>query len=116
MQQEQILENLHGLIEKLLVAGQGSKIKAKRLELIDLLIGEHIDPSAINAKQEEIQALQRQMKARVIEHLLEEAGIFTPQQRKKFFSLLRERIQESDGPRPRWMPRTRVKPSAGELH
>ena len=96
------------------VAEQGGRIKSKQLELIDLLSGEHIDRSAINTKQEEIQVLQRQMKVKVIDHLIEESKMFTPEQRQKFFSLLRERIEKSDGPRPRWMPRTCVNPSTGE--
>lgn len=93
---------------------QGRKIKARQLELVDLLAREKPDRRAIDAKQEEIQVLQRQMQARVIDHLLEESGIFTSEQRQKFFALIRGRIEKSNGPRPRWMPRTQVSPSEGE--
>jgi len=93
---------------------QGRKIKARRLELISLMSEQNPDGRAIDAKQEEIQALQRQMQTKVIDHLLEERGILTPAQRQKFFALIKERIEKSSGPRPRWMPRTQVSPSKGK--
>jgi len=93
---------------------QGQRIKAKQLELVDLLAQEKPDRRAIAAKQERIQALQRQMQAEVIDHLLEESSIFTPRQRQRFFTLMKERIEGSVGPRPRWMPRTKVSPAPGK--
>jgi len=93
---------------------QGQKIKARQLELVDLLARGKPDRRAIDAKQEEIQALQRQMQARVIDHLLQESKIFTPEQRQRFFALIRTRIEKSGGPRPRWMPRNAGSPSEGE--
>jgi len=93
---------------------QGRKIKARQLELVSLLAREKPVRRSIDAKQEEIQALQRQMQATVIDHLLEESRVFSPKQRLKFFALIKERIEKNDGPRPRWMPRTRVNPSEGE--
>jgi len=94
---------------------QGRKIKAKQLELVGLLVKEKPDRRAIDAKQEEIQVLQRQMQAKVIDHLLEESSIFTPEQRQKFFALIKGRIEKNDGPRPRWMLRMQVSPSKGKL-
>ncbi len=88
----------------LFVTEQGQKIKAKQLELIALLAMEQPDRKAIDLKQEEIQALQHEMQNKVIDHLLEENRVFTPEQRKRFFALIRKRIKESSGPRPRWMP------------
>ena len=92
----------------------GQIIKAKQLELIDLLATDKPDREAIEAKQKEIQALQRQMQARVIAHLLEESKLFTPQQKKKFFALIKGRIEKTGGPRPRWMPQTQASPSKRE--
>ena len=92
---------------------QGRKIKARQLELVGLLAREKPERRAIDAKQEEIQVLQRQMQARVIDHLLEESRIFTPEQRQRFFELIKGRIEKSDGPRPRWMPQKQVIPSKG---
>ncbi len=93
---------------------QGRKIKARRLELIALLSEKNPDGRAIDAKQEEIQALQQQMQAKVLDHLLEESRILTPEQRQKFFALIKERIEKSGGPRPRWMPRTQLSPAKGK--
>lgn len=89
---------------------QGRKIKARQLELVDLLDKEKPNHPAIDAKQEEIQALQRQMQAKVIDHLLEESRTFSPEQRQKFFALIKGSIEKSDGPRPRWMPKTQANP------
>ncbi|VAW39843.1 hypothetical protein MNBD_DELTA03-495 [hydrothermal vent metagenome] len=93
---------------------QGRKIKARQLELVGLLTREKPNRQAIDAKRQTIQNLQRQMQAKVINHLLEESKIFTPEQRLKFFALIRKRIEKSNGPRPRWMPRTLVSPSEGK--
>lgn len=92
---------------------QGRKIKAERLELIDLLAKKNPDRGAIDAKQKEIQVLQQQMQAKVIAHLLEEDKIFTPEQRVKFFGLIRGRIGQSENPCPRWMQRSRPTPAEG---
>ena len=102
-------DSFHAFVDE-----QGRKIKARQLELADLLAREKPDRRAIDAKQEEIQALQQQLQARVIEHLLEESRIFTPEQRRRFFTLIRSRIEKSDGPRPQWMPRNAGSPSEGE--
>ena len=112
---EPIRERFHAFLSQ-----QGHAIKDKQLELIDLLAAvrprsyakENPAREAVDVKQKEIQTLQRQMQAKVIEHLLEESGMFTPQQRKRFFGLIRGRIEKSDGPRPRWMPQTQIGPLA----
>ena len=113
---EPIRERFHAFLRQ-----QGHAIKDKQLELIDLLAAlrprsyakENPAREAVDVKQKEIQTLQRQMQAKVIEHLLEVSGMFTPEQRKKFFGRIRGRIEKSDGPRPRWMPQTHIDPSAG---
>ncbi len=102
-------DNFHAFIDE-----QGRRIKAKQLELIGLLAMEHSYRLAIEAKQEEIQALQREMQERVIDHLLAEKRLFTPRQREKFFALIKERIEKSSGPRPRWMPKKKRRPSKGK--
>jgi Spy/CpxP family protein refolding chaperone len=90
---------------------QGRKIKVMRLELISLISEKKPDGQAIEAKQKAIQALQRQMQAKVIDHLLEEGGILTPAQRQKFFGLIKDRIEKSSGARPLWMSKTKVSSS-----
>jgi len=96
------------------VEEQGRKFKARQLELVGLLAKEAPNRQAIDANQEEIRTLQQQMQARVIDHLLEESRFFTPEQRRMFFELIKERIMKSGGPRPRWMPGKQAIPSKGE--
>jgi len=96
------------------INGQGRKIKARQLELIGLLAMDNPNRLMITAKKKKIQALQQQLQARVIGHLLEESRILTPRQRQKFFDLIKGRIKESNGPRPRWMPRTPAGPKNGK--
>lgn len=67
------------------------EIGRKRTELIDLLAAPQIDRQAITAKQEEILAGQRKVQQLVIDHLLAEKDLLTPQQQKQLFDLLRER-------------------------
>ena len=93
---------------------QGYSIKSKQLELIDLLSKENPGREDVDLKQKEIQNLQRQMQTKVINHLLAESRIFTPEQRTRFFALIRGRIEKSDVSRPQWMPQTQVKPSRGD--
>jgi len=95
------------------VTEQGRTIKTKQLEFVDLLAGENPDRRAIDAKQEEIQVLQRRMQTKVTDHLLDESKILTPEQRRKFFDLIKSRIETSAGPGPMWMPRRPARPSGG---
>jgi Spy/CpxP family protein refolding chaperone len=70
-----------------------------RDELIDLIAIPHPDTVAIGEKQEEIITNQKKMQELTISHILEMKQIFTPDQQKKFFILLRGqmgcRISES---------------------
>jgi len=95
------------------ILAQGRKIKGKQLELIDLLDNPDPDRRAIDTRQKEIQALQQQMQDKVIAHLLEESGMLRPEQRQKFFALIKERIEKSRSRRPRWMPQTRANHAKG---
>ena len=88
------------------IRAQGRKIKISRLDLIDLLDSPNPDRSAIDAKQHEIQTLQQQMQIQVIDHLLAESGMLRPEQRQKFFALIKGRIEKSRSLHPRWMPQT----------
>ena len=93
---------------------QGKRIQTKRLELIRLLVENFPDRKAINAKHEQIQTLQNQMQTKVIDHFLEEGSILTPGQRKKFFILIKGRIEKKTGSYPGWMLRNRQKFSQGK--
>jgi len=68
-----------------------SDVMRKRGEMIDLIAVPEPDREAIKAKQEEILAAQRRMQQLVIEHLLAEKEVLTPEQQKELFDLLRRR-------------------------
>jgi Spy/CpxP family protein refolding chaperone len=82
----------------------GLEIRKKQLELIDALAAPAPRPESIEARREEIQVLQRRMQAHVIAHLLEEREVFTPEQRARFFELIRSRIEAGRAPGPAWVP------------
>jgi len=96
------------------VNSQGRKIKVKQLELVNLLAKAEPDRRAIGEIQVKIQALQRQMQAKVIDHFFAEGKIFTSEQRQKFFSMIKGRMEKGNAPRPRWMPQKHVNSSMGQ--
>ena len=64
-----------------------------RGEMIDLVAAAEPDRAAIEAKQEEILAGQRKMQGLVIEHLLAEKQLLSPEQREQLFEMIRRRSQ-----------------------
>jgi Spy/CpxP family protein refolding chaperone len=67
------------------------QIDAIRMEVIDLIAAEEPDLDAIFAKQDEILATKRQMQRLVVEHLLAEKRVLTPEQQRQLFAMLRDR-------------------------
>jgi Spy/CpxP family protein refolding chaperone len=67
------------------------KVNRARNELIDLLSAPEPDIVAIHRKQEEIIAGQRSMQELVIEFLLSEKKVLTPEQQRNLFDMLRHR-------------------------
>ena len=61
-----------------------------RLEMVGLIESPTPDLEAIAAKQQEIQAGQRQMQGLVIDHLLAEKEVLTPRQEQQLFTMIRE--------------------------
>jgi Spy/CpxP family protein refolding chaperone len=82
----------------------GDRIIAKHLELMDLIAAEPTDRQAVEGKFQEIHSLQQSMQSNVMEHLLEDKQILTPEQRAKFFALLKSRIRAQVAPGPPWLP------------
>jgi Spy/CpxP family protein refolding chaperone len=72
---------------------QRRKVTALRAQLMDLLSLPAIDETAIRAKQEEILAGQRQMQNLVIDHLLKEKKLLSPNQAKKLIQSLCEQCR-----------------------
>lgn len=81
----------------------GQEIKRKQLELIDLLGTTPPDQQAIKRKQEEIQCLQASVQDRVIVHVLQESALLDPEQRSRFFQLIKARTETSAQGCPPWM-------------
>ncbi len=90
-------EKFHARLQEL-----GQEIKAKQIELIDLLGGMTHDQQAIEKKQEQIQHLQGAVQERVIAHFLSQSGFLTPEQRTRFFQLIKSRIETSIQVCPPW--------------
>jgi len=76
---------------------QRQKISALRSQLMDLLTISEVDEAAIREKQEEILAGQRRMQNLVIDHLLKEKEILSPEQGKKLMQSLCEQCQHDSG-------------------
>jgi Spy/CpxP family protein refolding chaperone len=82
----------------------GNDIIERQSETINLIAADSVDRRAIATKFEEIQLLQQSMHQRVVEHLLEHKQILTPEQRDKFFEVLKSRIRDQGAPGPPWIP------------
>jgi len=62
-----------------------------RSEVIELIAAEEPDVDAIQAKQEEILGIKRRIQRFVVEYLLTEREVLTPEQQQKLFTMLRNR-------------------------
>lgn len=90
----------------------GQEIKAKQIEMIDLLGTASPDRQAIERKQEEILRLQGAVQDRVIVHFLQGSALLDPEQRSRFVQLIKERIETSVQACPPWMrPVDQARPS-----
>jgi Spy/CpxP family protein refolding chaperone len=80
----------------------GKEIRGKQVELIGLLALDNPDRRSIEGKRTEIRDLQTAVQDRVIAHLLQESAFLSPEQRARFFRLLRERMERSVPFLPPW--------------
>ena len=78
------------------------EIKKKQIELIEILSIDPPDQRTVESKQKEIQKLQAEVQDRVIGHLLLASTLLSPEQRTRFFRLIRERIEVSTSSCPPW--------------
>jgi len=76
---------------------QRQKISALRSQLMDLLTIPEVDEAAIREKQEEILAGQRRMQNLVIDHLLKEKELLSPEQGKRLMQSLCEQCRHDSG-------------------
>jgi Spy/CpxP family protein refolding chaperone len=82
----------------------GTCILRRQTELMDLISAGPVDRRAIDAKLEEIHLLRDSMQQHVVNHLLENKQALTPEQRSRFFEILKARIREQGAPGPSWIP------------
>ena len=73
----------------------GQAVGKKQIELIDLLAVSTPEERAIKMKQEEILRLQAATQDRVIAHWVQESSLLNPEQRTRFFQLVKARIENS---------------------
>jgi Spy/CpxP family protein refolding chaperone len=83
----------------------GSSILGLQVRMIDAVAADPEDRRTIDATVGEIRIQQQEMQRTVIEHLLQDKQLLTPDQRKEFFSILKARVRAQGTPRPPWMPR-----------
>ena len=80
------------------VSEQCRHVNKLRSGVIDLVATEEPDLEAIRAEQEEILATKRNIQRLVIEHLLAEKEVLTPEQQNRLFEMLRNRTGCSGPP------------------
>jgi len=76
-----------------------------RSEVMDLIAAEKPDAEAIRAKQDEILATKRSIQGLVVDHLLAEKEVLTPEQQQRLFEMLRNRTGCAAGPPMAGRPR-----------
>ena len=70
------------------------EIRRARADMIDLIASPDPDRDAIRAKQELIWAGQREVQNLLVEHLLSQKELLSPDQQKEFFDAMRLRMQK----------------------
>jgi len=68
------------------------ELRDKRVQLVNLLMEAEADLEKINIQLKEIESLQTELQKLVIDHLLQEKKILSPEQQKKFFSIISKRL------------------------
>jgi Spy/CpxP family protein refolding chaperone len=70
------------------VAGIRQRLRERRLALADLLFAVPLDRERIQAAVGEIARLQLELEGEVIEHIIEENGLLTPDQQRQFHDVI----------------------------
>ncbi|MFH1147553.1 MAG: Spy/CpxP family protein refolding chaperone [Pseudomonadota bacterium] len=70
------------------VAGIRQELRNRRMELSDLLFESPLDRNKINAVVKEVSRLQLALEQEVIEHIIEENGLLTPDQQREFYKVI----------------------------
>ena len=81
----------------------GKEVKTLQIELIRLLEMAPPDHQSIERKQDEIQRVQKVVQDGVIDHVQLAGSLLSPEQRARFFRLIKARIDTSIQVCPPWM-------------
>ena len=76
------------------VAGIRQSLRDNRLKLNDLLFAEFPDLKTIAEKSNEISALQAKLENEVIDHILQEKNLLSPEQKRKFYQVIRSEFEK----------------------
>ena len=76
------------------VAGIRQALRQNRLELNDLLFVEPPDMQAIEGKSRDISNLQTQLEKEVIDHILQEKELLSPEQKRQFYDVIRSEFEK----------------------
>jgi len=76
------------------VAGIRQSLRDNRLRLNELLFAETPDEKAIAEKSNEISALQSKLEQEVIDHILQEKELLSPEQKKEFYQVIRNEFEK----------------------
>ncbi len=91
-QKQQVEEIRKDFLPK--VEGIRQALRQKRLQLNDLLFTEKPDMKSISEKSGEISALQAKLEREVIDHILQEKEILSPEQKRQFYDVIRTEFEK----------------------
>ena len=90
--QRQKVENIReGFLPK--VSRIRDELRSKRRILADLLFSGEVDRTVISRTMEEIAELQIKLEEEVMDHILEEKVLLTPEQQKQFYQIITEQFR-----------------------
>ena len=76
------------------VAGIRQSLRDNRLRLNELLFAETPDTKLIAEKSNEISVLQAKLEQEVIDHILQEKELLSPEQKKEFYQVIRNEFEK----------------------
>jgi len=76
------------------VEGIRHALRSNRLQLNELLFAEVTDLKAIAEKSNEISALQAKLEREVIDHILQEKELLSPEQKREFYQVIRDEFEK----------------------
>ncbi|MEW6621256.1 MAG: periplasmic heavy metal sensor [bacterium] len=83
-----------------------NELKRKGKELIRLLLEPRVNQKEIDEKLKNIQALEGKIQSKLVKHLCEVKSELTPEEQKRFFKFIMQRMEHRQGD---WMRRKMMK-------